>query len=70
VIVVEKRKNYYTGAGLAIGTGIGGAIAMTAYAITSNPVFIAFTGVGTAFGLVFGSALDAKNNKKKNDLKE
>ena len=67
---MEKKKNYYTGAGLAIGTGIGGAIAITAYAITGNPIFIAFAGVGTALGLAFGSGLDAKYNKQKNDLNE
>ena len=55
-----SRKTSYTGAGLAIGTGIGAAIWMTVFAITGNPIFIAFTGSGTVIGLVIGAALDAR----------
>lgn len=66
---MEKKKNYYTGAGLAIGAGIGGAVGMIVSAITGNSVFIAFAGVGTALGLVFGATLDAKNSKNTDDKK-
>jgi hypothetical protein len=32
------------------------------FTITGNPVFIAFAGLGTAFGLVYGAGLDKKQS--------
>lgn len=58
---MEKKKNYYTGAGLALGTGIGGGIAMLLYVFTNQPVFIAFAGLGTALGLAWGTTMDKKH---------
>lgn len=57
---MDKKKNNYSVIGMLIGTGIGGGIAVTIYAITGNPVFIAFTGIGTALGLIFGAGIDKK----------
>jgi 4-hydroxybenzoate polyprenyltransferase len=53
-----KNKNRYAGAGMIIGTGIAAAICMTLYATTQNPIYIAYIGLGTALGLIFGHAID------------
>jgi hypothetical protein len=66
---MEKKRIYYTGAGLAIGTGIGGAIGIIIFSITGNSVFIAISGIGTALGLIFGAALDARNGKNTDEKK-
>jgi hypothetical protein len=60
---MKDMQHYYAGVGLAVGTGLGAAVWMTVFAITGNPVFIAFTGTGTAFGLIIGAGIDAKNKK-------
>lgn len=43
----------YTGAGIAIGAGVGAAI----FAATDNPAWI---GIGAALGVVFGAGLDRR----------
>ncbi len=60
---MKNKKYYYAGIGMIIGTGIGGALAVMAYSYTGNPVLIAFAGVGTALGLIFGAGLDKQQNK-------
>jgi len=62
-MVVDRKKNYHTVMGMLIGTALGGCIVIPVYAITGNPVFIAFAGLGTAFGLIFGAGIDKKQNR-------
>ena len=40
-----------------IGTVVGGGICLTLYALTSDPIFIAFSGLGAAFGMVYGAEM-------------
>ncbi len=56
------RKYNYTVLGMLIGTALGGAITVPIFAITGNPIFIAFAGLGTAFGLAYGAGLDKKQS--------
>jgi hypothetical protein len=57
-----EKEYSYTVLGMLIGTAIGGAITVPLYSITGNPLFIAFFGLGTAFGLIYGAGLDRKQN--------
>jgi hypothetical protein len=57
-----KNKNRYAGAGMIIGTGIAAAICMTLYVTTQNTIYIAYIGLGTALGLIFGHAIDKKTD--------
>jgi hypothetical protein len=63
VIQGKQIKNHYAGAGMIIGTGIAAAFCMTLYATHQNPMYIAYIGLGTALGLIFGHAID-KNQKQ------
>jgi hypothetical protein len=45
-----EKEYSYTVLGMLIGTAIGGAITVPLFSITGNPLFIAFFGLGTAFG--------------------
>ncbi|MDR9756034.1 MAG: hypothetical protein ACN4A7_04110 [Thermacetogeniaceae bacterium] len=58
-----KKKTNYMALGLLIGTVVGGGICLTLYALTSDPIFIAFSGLGAAFGMVYGAGLDKKLNR-------
>lgn len=58
---MKKSKHYYAGAGMVLGTGIAGAICITLFAMSGNPLFIPFIGLGTALGLIIGSGIDRKS---------
>lgn len=49
--------------GMLIGTAVGAAICFTLYAFTRDPIFIAFSGLGAAFGMVYGVGLGRKSNR-------
>ena len=57
---MNKKKYTYAGIGMIIGTGVGGAITVIVYSITGNPIYIAFSGVGTTLGLIFGAGIDRR----------
>jgi len=59
---MKKKPNYMT-LGMLIGTAIGAAICFTLYAFTREPMFIAFSGLGAAFGMVYGVGLGRKSNR-------
>ena len=56
---MDRKKNYYLGVGLALGTAIGGALMVVMFALTGNALWISFTGVGTIIGLIIGAGMEA-----------
>jgi len=58
-----KKKPNYMALGMFIGTAVGAAICFTLYAFTNDPIFIAFSGLGAAFGMVYGVSLGRKPNR-------
>jgi hypothetical protein len=61
---MKESKHRYAGIGMVLGTGIAGAVCMTLFIVTEKPLFIPFIGLGTALGLVFGSAVDRQKGTK------
>ncbi|MFP4563824.1 MAG: hypothetical protein ACLFRY_11015 [Spirochaetia bacterium] len=61
---MKESKHYYTGMGMILGTGIAGAVCMTLFILSGNPLFIPFIGLGTGLGLVFGAGIDQRKGKK------
>jgi uncharacterized membrane protein YccC len=64
---MDRKKNYYLGMGLALGTGIGGALMVVLFALTGNALWISFTGVGTIVGLIIGTGMEAVASKKRTE---
>ncbi|MGI6701290.1 MAG: hypothetical protein ACOX3U_02330 [Christensenellales bacterium] len=64
---MKKNKYMYTGIGIALGTAIAASLCLTLYALTLNPLFIPFIGIGTVVGLIFGSNLDRSAQKKEKE---
>jgi hypothetical protein len=50
---------------MVLGTGIAGALCMTLFIVSENPLFIPFIGIGTGLGLVFGSAVDRRKDTER-----
>jgi hypothetical protein len=55
-----KKKTNYMALGMLIGTAVSVGICFTLYAFTRDPIFIAFSGLGAAFGMVYGVGLNRK----------
>ena len=64
---MNKGKNYYLSLGMSMGTTLSAGIFITIFAISKNPVFLAFIGIGPAIGLSVGAGL--YQNKEKSDKK-
>jgi uncharacterized membrane protein YccC len=64
---MDRKKNYYLGVGLALGTAIGGALMVVMFALTGNALWISFTGVGTIIGLIIGAGMEAAATKKRTE---
>lgn len=48
--------------GMMHGVWIGGALGVLAFTVTQNPVWFALTGVGVAFGLGIGAAVERRED--------
>jgi hypothetical protein len=55
---MNERKNRYLTWGMLLGMSIGSSIATSMYAETKEPFYFGLIGVGLAFGLLLGTALD------------
>ena len=55
---MEERKNRYLAWGMLLGMSVGSSIATMMYAETGDAFWFVLIGVGLAFGLGLGAALD------------
>jgi hypothetical protein len=56
----SKRKYTNTELGISYGLILGGGLVSIAYALTNDPIWFSYLGLGLAIGLVIGSYLDSK----------
>ncbi|HHW31566.1 MAG TPA: hypothetical protein GXX20_07840 [Clostridiaceae bacterium] len=61
---MKRKKNFYLGMGLLLGTAFGAALMIILFAATGNGIWISYTGVGTIVGLIIGIAMEASAAKK------
>jgi uncharacterized membrane protein len=56
-------KDYtYKEIGMLLGVGIGGAIAVAGFYISSNALFFTFALIGIALGIYFGNIIDKRRS--------
>jgi len=64
---MKRKKNFYIGMGLLLGTAFGLALMVILFAATGNGIFISYTGVGTIVGLIIGIAMEVSAAKQKSE---
>lgn len=64
------REYSCTEIGMLAGTAIGGALAVVAFSIYNNALFLIITIIGTIFGLLTGKRIDKKFGCKQYEKKE
>ena len=62
--MTDKNETTYASQGMLFGVALAGGLGVIIFALTNQPVFIAFAGVGAGVGLALGAGMDRAKRRQ------